>query len=235
MRRPILIAAVALMGMLCIIAAPSRGAVIGIANAHATIDIPAGWTYNRNDTSLGSEYDLLIESPASGLYQVVGLFGTQSWSGSVTPEKLYNELKKGISDAGFTGVTYVVAPRNITINGLPACDATITAIESSVAIEERIMVTASDGWNLEYMLAFASVTSIWSTFSSAINSCVMSLTVEPKEPSSFGSMALVIAVIVVVVVVVVVLVLLMRRKKPEPVMIQPPLQPVQPPTPPPST
>lgn len=234
MRKLVFAVVLALMSMLCVVAAPTQAAVVGVSEAHMTIDVPAGWTWVRNDTSTGASADLKLTSPASGGYSVIGLIETEAWSGSVTSAKLYDTLKSSIESSGITVSSYAVAPRNITINGLKACDATINALSGSVAVTERITISASDPWNMGYILVFAGVPSVWSTYSSSVDSCIMSLTVEAKASSGgLGTTTLLaILVVVIVVVVIVLVVLMMRRKKPEAAPMPPPGTPGTPPSPP---
>jgi hypothetical protein len=221
-RKIIAVAVIAFLSVVCMAAAPAHGALVGVTEAHMTIEVPTGWAYLRNDTSTGSKSALYLTSPLSGGYMVIGMISADTWSGSVSADKLYDTLRTSVEDSGLTVSSYVVAPRNITINGLAACDATITAIEGSITVEERITITASDPWNLGYVLVFAGVTSIWGSYSSAIDSCIMSLTVAEKTSTGgIGTTAILAIAAVVIVVAVVVVVLMMRRKKPEPALAPP--------------
>ncbi len=222
----------------CFAAAPAQAGVVAVSSAHATINVPSGWTYQRNYSSSGTTLDLYITSPLSASGMVVGFFGHESASGSVTPTELYQEVQSELESGGFTGVTYVVVPRNITIGELPACDVTISATEGTTSVYERVTIAFSSDWHLTYMFVFAVISTGWSSYSSQIDATITSLTVEDKAAGGGGggiSSSLLLAlglVIVVVVVVIVVVLLMMRRKKAQAVPMMP-MQQAPPPMPPP--
>jgi len=221
----------ALIGTICMVAAPAQAGVVGVSSVHATLTLPTGWTYQRNYSDSGLTYDLYIESPA-GAAGAIGMFGHEVQSKSLNSEQLWQDLQSEMESAGFTSFTYSVSPRNITVGGLPACDATISVSTGMVTVFERFTIAFSDDWNLVYVFVFAAASMTWSSYSSSIDSIVTSFSVEEKVGGDSSNMFVLIGLVVVIVaVVVVVVLLLMRRKKPEPAMVPPPMQPM-PPAPP---
>jgi hypothetical protein len=235
--RSIPIGVLVLLGAICLVAASAEAGVVAVASAHANVTVPTGWTIERNYTESGLTYDLYLTSPTSVSGQVIGMFAHSVQSGSFGASDLWQSLKSEMESSGFTDFTYVVVPRNITVGGLPACDATLSVNAGMVTVNERLTVAYSSDWHLVYMFIFAVVSTGWSSYSSAIDSMIMSLSVDEKAGGG-GSSTLYIAiglVIVAVAVVVTVVLLMMRKKKPEPVLAPPVEMPPVPPAPPPTT
>lgn len=235
--RSIPIEVLVVLGAICLVAVSAEAGVVAVASAHASVTVPTDWTIQRNYTESGLTYDLYVMSPTSGSGQVIGMFAHEVQIGSFGASELYQDLKSEMESSGFTDFTYVVAPRNITVGGLPACDATLSVNSGMVTVNERLTVAFSSDWHLVYMFIFAVVSTGWSSYSSAIESMIMSLSVDEKAGGG-GSSTLYIAiglVVVAVAVVVTVVLLMMKKKKPEPVMVPPVYMPPAPPAPPPIT
>ncbi len=227
-----------LLGAICLVAASAEAGVVTVASAHAKVTVPTGWTTQKNYTDSGQTYDLYVMSPLSSSGQVIGMFAHETQTGSFSASELYQDLKSEMESSGFTGFSYVVAPRNITVGGLPACDATLSVTVGSVSVSERMTVAFSEDWHLVYLFIFAVVSTGWNSHSSDINSMIMSLSVDEKAGGGGASSALYIVIGLVVVaaaLVVIVVLLMMRKKKSGPVMIPPVEMPPAPPGPPPST
>ena len=217
-----------LLCALSLFAAPTQAGIVGVSSAHATLSLPSGWIYERNytDTDSGLKYDLMISNQA-GTSAVFGLFFHEAAPGNVDMEDtegLYEEIRAEMESGGFTDISYIVAPRNITIGGLPACDLTISADAGMVLVTERATAIYSSDWHQIYMFVFAVASTGWLSYSSSIDSIVMSLSVDEKVGGGLSSamtLAL-IGVVVAAIVVVLVVYLLMRKKKPESMMAPPP-------------
>lgn len=221
---------VLVVGALCLVASSSQAAVVAVSTAHVTVDVPVGWTYDRNYSDAGTTYDLYIESPGGVLSGVIGFFAHTVQSEDLNTEELWNELQVELEGLGYIGYTYIVAPRNITIGGLPASDATISIFSGMITLYSRVTVAYSADWHYVYMFIFAGTSDSWSTYSSGVDSFITSLEVEEKAGGDSSMLYIAIGAIVVVVVIVVVLLLVMRRKKQEPTMFPPPSAQAPPPT-----
>jgi len=225
--RVTLIALVLVAGFLLIPNA-SAGTVVNLSDKHLSIEIPSGWTYERNASSGGVIFDLEFLGPIVDGFQPYGLVASRSWPGVVTDSSLYaendRELDDIVSDPGCSSWNIIVAPHNTTINGMKANDMIVAMTYSGVALRSRIVIIASDEWNTGWKVGVAVVESQYATYSSNIASIVSSLTIEEKEatelsPAVIGGILLVLAVVVVVVV------LLMLRRKKEPVEVEAQYQP----------
>ena len=162
---------------------------VRIENKHITITLPAGWNYERNVTNDGDFYDLEFASPARGLVPAQGTLLTDAWTKAVNNLTLYVEMQATISyvknSPVFTSVTIISAPQNRTINGMMAIDATIHTITTeSIDMRERVVIMASNGWNLAWAVVFATLDSEYSLYGSDINSIIDSMIVdaEPGNP-----------------------------------------------------
>lgn len=237
MGRSILIGVLVLLGASCLVAASAEAGVVAVTSAHVNVTVPTGWTIERNYTDSGLTYDLYVTSPTSVSGQAIGMFGHAVQSGSFGASELWQSLQSEMESSGFTDFTYIVAPRNITVGGLPACDATLSVNAGMVTVNERMTAAFSSDWHFVYMFIFAVVSTGWSSYSSAIDSIIMSLSVDEKAGGG-GSSTLYVAiglVIVAVAVILTVVLLRMRKKKPEPVIVGPVEMPPAPPAPPPVT
>lgn len=227
-----------LLGALCLVASSAEAGIVAVPSAHATVTVPTGWTIQKNYTESGLTYDLYVTSPSGSSSQVIGMFAHEVQSKSFSASQLYQDLKSELESEGYTDFTYIVAPRNITVGGLPACDATLTVNAGMLYVNARITAAYSADWHLVYMFMFAVISTGWNSHSSEINSMITSLTVDEKAGGSGASSAVYLAIGMVVIaaaVVVVVVLLMMRKKKPEPVMAPPLVMPPAPPGPPPTT
>jgi hypothetical protein len=221
--------------MFCLVASSAQAAVYALPWAHATVTVPSSWTVQENYTESGLTYDLYILGPVTTNGQLIGMFAHDVQTQSSSSSELFDMLESEMENSGFTAFTYTVAPRNITIGGLPACDATISVSAGLVSVTERFTVAYSSGWHLVYLFVFAAASTDFTTYSSSIDSTIMSLQIDEKTGGGgTSSMALIAAIVVVVIVVVIVVVLLMMRKKgSEPVAPPPPGLPPEPPQAPP--
>lgn len=202
---------VLLIGVVCMVAAPAQAGVVVVSNAHASVTLPSGWTYQRNYTESSATFDLYITATVTGGL-IVGMFAHQITTGSVDSQQLWDELRGELEGEGYTGITYVVEPRNITVGGMPACDATISASGGMLSANERITMAYSEDWHMTYVFIFAVVSTAWSQASSNINSVIMSLSVDEKAGGTDSPLLWVGAAVAAAAVVVVVL-LMMRKKK----------------------
>lgn len=214
----------------------SAATTVNMKELHISIEIPTGWTYERNASSGGIIYDLEIQGPTSGGYQPYGLMDHITWPGSVSDSSLWAEMKKERDDmmqsSEVTGQTMISPAANTTINGMKCSDMTIEANFDGIVIRERLVILASDDWNMGWKLVLASVSSQWSTYTSPISSTISSLTVAEKTGTDMSMALLGAGILIVVIVVAVIIVVVMRgRKKPAAVAQYPP--PVEPPLPPP--
>lgn len=234
-----LIALVLIAGFLLAPANLAASTLVTLSDKHLSIEIPSGWTYERNASSGGVIYDLEFLGPIVDGFQPYGLLMSRSWPGVVTDSSLFAENKDELeglkSEPGFSSVTVITAPHNTTINGMKANDMVVTMTYSGVILRERIVVIASDAWNMGWKVGVAVVDTQYSNYASAIESTMSSLSVEEKKateisPTMIGGILLVVAIVVVAVV------LLMLRRKKEPTDFEPQVQPAgQPYVPPPPT
>lgn len=218
-----------------------QGTTVNLSDKHVSIDVPAGWTSQRNYTIVGVTYDLWIEGPVSGGYRPVGSLLIGPWPGSITDDTLYADMSHAIDELetsyGSSNVQVVSAPVNITINGEHASDATVLVTSSGVTIRERVVIVVSGAWKQEYGLALAVVDAQWSGYSATFSAIVNSTTVAEKESTAGGlSMPAIVGVVLVVAVVIVAVVLLaIRKKRQSPAILPPPVQPPAMQEPPPSS
>lgn len=241
--RKTLCAFVLVFGMLMVPLNASAGAV-RMSDLHISLELPADWTYERNVSSGGITYDCSIEGPLFAGFRPYGLLDHISWPGSVSDSTLWAEIESEIDDARedpeITYTAIVSVPTNGTINGVKCCDMIMDMTTSGVTLRGRMVVLASDSWNMGWKLIVAVVDYDWSTYSAQVNSIFNSITVTEKDEADI-SMVLIggIALAVVVVIIVVAVVMMRARDKREEQNalqppIQPPLQPpMQPPPPPP--
>lgn len=238
MGRSIVVGMLVVLGTLCLVSSFAQAGVVAVTSAHASVTVPNGWTVQKNFTQSGLTYDLYVTSPSGTSDQVIGMFAHEVQSGSVSASELYQQVKSEMESGGFSAFTFIVAPRNITVGGLPACDATFSVSAGLASVNERITVAFSQDWHLVYMFIFAVISTGWSAHSSEINSMITSLSVDEKAGGggTSSTVYLVIGLVVIVAAVVaVVVVLMMRKKKPEPMMAPPVAMPPAPPGPPPSS
>ena len=217
----------------------SAATLVNMNDLHISIELPTGWTYERNASTGGVTYDLEIQGPTSGSFQPYGLMDHRSWPGSVSNSTLWAEMENELDDVRedpeVTSVVMISVAVNSTINGVTCNDMTIDLDYSGTTVRERLVVLASDDWNMGWKLGIACVSSQWSTYSSQIDTIINSLTVAEKPPSNSSALLLGVGIVLAVVIVIAVVLLVMRgRKKPEPGLpatpsVQPPMQPPPPP------
>ena len=220
-----------------------QAAVMDLSDKHCSIDVPAGWSSQRNYTMVGVVYDLWIEGPVTNGYKTIVTLLIGPWPGAISDATLYAQMVYSIQELrtsyGSTNVQIVSAPANITLNGEHSSDATLLVTASGVTIRERLVIVVSGEWKQLYGLALAVVDSQWNMYASTFQAIINSLTVTEKGNAGGGLSAPVVAGIGLVAVVVIVVVLIATRKKRQPtgVLLSPPQvspPPVQiyPPTPP---
>jgi hypothetical protein len=206
----------------------SAGTVLNLSDKHISIEIPSGWTYERNASSGGVIFDLEFQGPIVDGFRPYGLLKSQPWPGVVTDSSLYaennDEMDDLRSDPECSSLNIIAAPHNITINGMKANDMVVVWTYSGVVLRERVVIIASDEWNVGWKVGVGVIEAQYSDYSSDIESIMSSLMVEEKKatvlsPAVIGGMLLVVAIIVVAVV------LLMLRRKKEPADFEPQVQP----------
>lgn len=224
--------------------------VVRMSDLKISIEIPTGWTYQRNASSGGITYDLEVQGPSSGGFRPFGLMSHRDWPGTVSDSTLWAEMNKDLGDAradpDISSVTVVSPATNTSINGVKASDMTVTMVISGVLVKEREVILASSSWHLAWNLVIAVLGSQWNNYSSNLDSIINSLTVNEKATAELST-SLIIGIIVGVVAVVVIVILVAMRGKKKAALIppqmpplqpsmQPPLQPpTQPPAPPPAS
>jgi hypothetical protein len=226
----------------------SAATTVRMSDLHVSLELPTGWTYERNSSSGGLIYDLEIQGPTSGGYQPYGLLDHMSWPGSVSDSSLWAEMKRERDDMrqdpDITSSVIISPGVNGTLNGVKSNTMTIDMTYSGLTIRTRMVIIASDAWNMGWKFAIASVSSQWSMYSSQIDSIINSLTVSEKTGTDQSMLFAGVGILIVVVVVILVVVLALRKREkrqempPAPPPIQPPGQPpmqppLQPPIPPP--
>lgn len=213
-------------------------ASVRMSNIHVTLEIPAGWTYERNVTNDGEFYDLEMQCVVGGT-RAYGLLVHTEWDKAVSNNTLWGELKLGMSeleeDPKVTYFAVAIPPANRTINGIKACQADVKVAYSGTVVRERLVVLASDEWNMGWAMAFACVDEEWIGFAPQITSIINSFTVDEYTGMQTGWMLIVALVIAVIVVAAVVVVFVASRRKrgPPEVFGPPPPAPQEPPPPPP--
>lgn len=225
------IAALFVSALMLIDVGSCAAASVRMNNIHVTLEIPAGWTYERNVTNDGEFYDLEMQCAVGGTL-AYGLLTHTKWDKIVSNNTLWGELKLGMSeveeDPEVTYFAVVIPPANKTINGIKACQADVKVAYSGPVVRERLVVLASDEWNIGWAMAFACVDEEWIGFAPQITSIINSFTVDEYTGVETGWMltaALVIAVIVVAAVVVVFVA--SRRKRGPPEVPATPVPPAQ--------
>ncbi|MEM3049536.1 MAG: hypothetical protein QXT42_02300 [Thermoplasmata archaeon] len=233
------VAALFVSALMLIDVGSCAAASVRMSHIHITLEIPAGWTYERNVTSDGEFYDLEMQCVASGTL-AYGLLTHTNWDKAVSNNTLWAELKLGMNEvAEDPEVTYfavAIPPANTTINGIKACQADLKVAYSGPVVRERLVVLASDEWNMGWAMAFACADEDWTGFAPQITSIINSFTVDEYTGMETGWMLIVALVIAVIVVVAVVAVFVAsRRKRGPPEVPAPPAPPPQepPPQPPP--
>ena len=231
------------MVVLCVVAAilaspswsASAGTLVDLPDKHISIEMPSGWTAQRNQSSGGIIYDLEIEGPGPGGIPY-GLLFVDFWPGVVTDASLYAETERAVDevreDPECMDFGFVSIPQNLTINGMKANAVTIQVSFSGPMVRERLIMMASDGWNLGYGLVVACPDSEYSSYASDIQSIENSITIDPKDVSGTSMLIVVgLGVVVVAVIVIVIVLLLMKKKGPEPMPFSPPPIDMMPPPP----
>lgn len=162
-----------------------QGTTVNLSDMHVSIDVPVGWTWQRNYTIVGVTYDLWMEGPVSGGYIPVGSLLIGPWLGVITDGTLYAEMAHAIDALetvyGSSNVQIISAPLNTTINGEKASDATISVTSSGVTIKERLVIVVSDALMQEYGLALAVVDDQWPIYSATFSAIVNSLTIAEPD------------------------------------------------------
>ena len=187
---------------------------IDVPGKHFSIDLPAGWT---DSTEAGSEYDLELTGPSG----IVCMIDSETWVAGDSYEDLNEMMQETITELQAEGysVSITVATQNITVNGVSGIDTTISLFVSSTTVKERLVIFASEDWNMGWFLIFAGVEPGFSQADSGMDAVVNSFTVAEKEGDGgiLSRTTVILLVIgVVVVVVIIVVVLLLMKKKPSP-------------------
>ncbi len=222
------------VSLLCVSTLGSAGTVVHVEDSHFSVEVPTGWSYELDVTSDGDVLDLQIVSPTGFPLCIVE---SDSWPGIVSSGTLYVEVMEGIDEFEAEGysITIVSAVQNITVNGVMGNDVTVRMSLLGDTLLMRIVIFASDEWDLGWLLGFAGDDSSFSTYGFSIQSIIDSFSVDSKGGGISSALWIVLSVGLVVVVVIVVAVLMLMKKEPAPVPppTGPPMPPPQWPQPPP--
>lgn len=227
----LIFAMVVLASLLAVPVINAKAVTVSIAEEHVSIEVPSGWTVQRNYTSGGIIYDLHMEGPANGgLMPPIAFLDGKPWPGVVSDETLYAEMKSEIhsleTEPDVTSVIIVSAPTNMTLNGEKANDCTMRVTISGVEMRGREVIVADGDWNRVWFFIVMDDNSDWVLVASAVQQMVNSLTIEETGSPGNGVALMAGVVLAVVVIVVVVVVLLMqKRKRQQATMVQPPFAP----------
>jgi len=220
-------------------AGSSAATTVRMSHIHATLELPAGWTYERNVTSDGELYDLEMQAIV-GEKLAYGLLGHSEWTKLVTNNTLWAEIKVGMNemeeDPEVTDFVVVIPAVNRTINGVMACQADVKIWMGGEIIRERMVVLASDGWDMGWGMVLACLEQDWTGFSSQITSIIESFTIDdaPKGMEVSGMLMVAgTAAGAIAVAAVVALVVMRRRRGPAEMPVSPPPVLQEPPPPPP--
>jgi len=228
--------------VLLVSAGSSAAMTVRMSDIHATLELPAGWTYERNVTSGGELYDLEMQTVVGGKI-VYGLLTHTPWPKLVTNNTLWAwmqvEMNEIVEDPEITDFVVASPAVNRTINGVMACQGDVKVWMGGEVIRERLVVLASDGWDMGWGLGLATLDQYWTEFSFQITSIMESFTVdEAPEGLEMSGMLIVagVAVAAAVVAVVIALLVMRGRRGPAEIPVPPPppaQEPPQPPPPPP--
>jgi hypothetical protein len=182
----------------------------------------------------------MIEGPAGTIVPPIGLLDHSSWQGSVSDSMLWAEMKRELDglneDPEYANVEVVSEATNKTINGVNCNDMTLDADYEGLTLRMRLVILASDEWDMGWKMIIACMGTDWSSYTTQINAMFNSLTVAEKPGTDSSAMLLAVGIVIVAAIVVAVALLVMRgRRKAEPyVPGAPPIGPPMPPPPPPS-
>lgn len=208
--------------------ASDNGTRVVVPEKLFSIEVPTGWTYDRNVSQGAVFFDLIIYGPSNGgsLLSLLAI-GTWPWSGIVSDEAVYEaqlvQLDDFRSNPGISNLTFVSPPSNITVDGEKAnrCNSSFQAGGQEYIMSGLVVV--SDDWNMSYYLTFTDDYSDWAGDSPTWDQIIDSFHIEKnKEPVSWLTIGLLSAVMVAAVAAVVLLLLRRRRKSVQTTL--PPLQ-----------
>lgn len=219
--------AIVALGIL-VSASAAAAETIDVPSKHFSIDVPSGWT----DTSTGSGYDVQLTGPSG-----MTCFIESETSVNDTNFDDLNSLMQQVLaelEAGGYAISVSASTANITVHGVKGIDTTISMTILMMTVKERIVIFASDEWDMGWMIIFAGMDPGFSQADSSMDAIVNSFSVEDKDGGGILSGAtgiiLIAGIVAIVVIVVVVVLLLMRRRQvPGPPMQGPPMQPPAPP------
>jgi hypothetical protein len=230
--------ALLLVGVLFLSASTVQAGVVTLPWMHASITLPSDWTYQVNFTDVTEvAYDVAVGSPITLDGEATGVLSHFPYNGSLPQAGLFQMLMSYLHDERLADLAFVVEPRNITVGGLPACDAIFTIM----AFTERYTLAFSAHWHLVYFLEFGAPTISWSSYSSMIDSIINSLSIDQNPSGTIGSLAFAaIGLGAMAVAVVAVILVLIRRRNgghqpmgPQDMAMPDHMQPSTPPKPPP--
>jgi len=214
------------------ILASDNGTRVAVPEKHFSIEVPTGWTYERNvstEVPTGTVlYDLIIYRPPNGSNLLSLLtIGTWPWSGIISDEAIYEEqlvqLDDFKSNTRVSNLTFVSPPSNITVDGEKANTCTSSYQDGGEELIMSGLVVVSDDWNMSYYLTFMGYYSEWARDSPTWDQMINSFHIEKnKEPVSWLTLGMLSALVVAAVAAVVLLLLRRRRKSVQATL--PPLQ-----------
>jgi hypothetical protein len=210
------IAIAVFLGFIVASSAASAGMSMHMSDKHMSMVLPTGWVYHRNYTIGGTNYDSMMERTGFGMSYAIGLVAVEPWIGDVTGLKLFNKymtiIENLTSDPNVLSVTTVLTPENTTVSNQKAIDAMILIHYASSEVRERVLLIASDDWNLVWGIIFGSQESDWGNCSTEVSTIISSIAIDEPPASMFGTI-LIVLVGVSVAVIVIVLVILVRRRR----------------------
>jgi hypothetical protein len=161
---------------------------LDVSNRHISLAIPSGWTYELNVSMGEGVADLEFESPVLGTSIAMGLLVSESWIGAATYDKLQNQFTIAVNSADdddVLSVTVVSPAVNTTIDGMMAIDGRIDLAYSSSDVIERVVIIASDGWDMSWGFILAALDTDYSIYSGFFDSILSSIAID-EEPAGQG-------------------------------------------------
>lgn len=193
-----MIALLTTFGLLLLPMATTSGTIVVIKNRHASIDIPDGWTYQRDLLFQGVRYDVVmagVSTDPDSPYPY-GTLNVFHWPSAISNSTLYSwmkELLQGIQiESSISNLTLVNPPSNITLSGELANLCTFTFFDAIDKIS-TVLLAVSDDWTLGYALIFFDELSQWSADSQTFQSVQESLKILPRDGISFSILVLIFA------------------------------------------
>lgn len=201
----------------------AAGTVVKMTDKEVSIDVPSGWSYERNVSRGGVVHDLEMKGPAdSDGNRPVADLDSGTWQKSSSSSDLSSEMEKEISNEESQpdhSVEVVEAPHNMTINGEKANDMTLRITTSGVKERERVVLVVSTKLQKSYTFRATDSDSHYDPHASDIQSMVSSIKVIEKSSKTLSNAAvlgIVVGVIVVAAIVGIGAAIVLRRKTPKP-------------------